>query len=167
MIKAYHLLLAFFCLVAPASAELIRNGDFSSGARGWELERLQQAEARLEIIKGSKVGAYISVETPVAAQARHHVQLVQRRLPFEKGRTYRVSFKARAEPSVRITANVKIDRDPWPNLWTQPLNLETGWTAYSFVFTAPRSSDIARLTFTGLGEQAGRYDFTDISIVAE
>ena len=154
-------------LVSSSWAELLRNGDFSAGLRGWELERIHDAEASVRIESEPGMESYVRVSTPVVAAAPFHVQLVQRRLTIEEGRAYRITFNARAEPAARIVANIKIDRKPWPNLWTQPVDLDPGWKTYSYTFRASQTTDIGRLTFSSLGAQAGRFDFADVSIVSE
>lgn len=165
--KPLSLLFILGLLCSPLAAELIRNGDFSAGMRGWELERLQNAEATAGVGREGDAKAFARVVTEAAAAAAHHVQLVQRRLSLEEGRAYRITFRARAEPAARIVVNLKLDRAPWPNLWTQPVNLGPEWKAYSYTFKASQSTDIARLTFSSLGAQAGRFDFSDVSIVLE
>ena len=144
-----------------AGEQLLVNGDFSEGERGWELYLHEPATARLEIApEGKDKGQCARVTIERVTDTRWHVMLTQRDLKLRKGLTYRVAFHARASSPRLLSAEV-CHAGPWRGYGSGRFEVTTEWKLYQFTFTAPEDDDNVRLSFH-LGEAVGTVWIDDV-----
>ena len=140
--------------------ELVVNGDFSDGANGWDLYAGNGASANLEVIDGE---ARVFITVP--SDTHHHIQLRQTGINLENGKSYRVTFKARADASRGMRAELMLNVSPFTNYAREILTITEPMTEYSFTFTMGNASDEdTRLRFT-LGGDSTTTIIDDVSIV--
>lgn len=66
-----------------------------------------------------------------------HLQLHQTGLTLETGKTYTVSFTARASAPRTLFVNARLDQEPWSMVGLDTsVGLDTNWKRYSFTFIA-------------------------------
>jgi hypothetical protein len=136
--------------------ELIRNGDFAAGAAFWKKadfyhsyhDGRRAAETRFDIADESA-----RLRTAHRGSAAWHAHLLQNGLVLERGRRYRLSFRAlvrdadRADPEVTIVASVIRCLDSI-EVYFEDAARVTGanrWQTFVFEFNAPSDDSFARL----------------------
>jgi hypothetical protein len=94
-----------------------------------------------------------------------NAQLKTGNLDIVKGKSYIVSFKARADEPFELATNVGLDEDPWTTYsGYQMLSVGTEMKTFSFEFTMGQADDRkARIVFD-LGLFSGKIYFDDVSI---
>lgn len=141
--------------------QLLRNGDFREGAAGWELSRQKTAAAELAVTKdapGEKPCAQVTVAK--VGEASWHIMLTQRGLKLEKGKQYRVGFRARASAPRRLSAEV-CHSAPYRGYGSARFEANTAWQDFQFTFTAPEDDDQVRLSFH-FGDRLGTAWIADV-----
>jgi hypothetical protein len=141
-------------------AELITNGDFSKGMTGWDFAAFTPAV-------GSGVvedGVFIATMTTKGTEGWYG-QFKTVTLDISKGKSYVVSFKAKADEPFNLSTNVGLNADPWTTYsGYQKFDLTTEMKTYSYEFTMGETDDRkARMVFD-LGLLSGKICFDDISV---
>jgi len=90
----------------PTSNKLV-NGDFSNGANSWTLG-VYGGSASGSVVKGE----YATTIKRAGTQA-WHVQFTQGGIALQQGKTYTLSFKARAAANRTVEANVGMSASPY------------------------------------------------------
>ncbi len=155
---------------------LVVNGDFSLGTVFWDDSAngffvadgasltlsIEDGALRADVVAGSNVW------TP---------RFGQQNIPFEQGKTYQVSFRAKA--SVPKTINLQVGElipyDPWfvdfKPMQTERRTITTEWATYSYVFTMNMDNPRGGILFEmgNMGGSEGRVDatiwFDDIDVI--
>jgi Carbohydrate binding domain len=73
------------------------------------------------------------------------VQLRQRDIALQVGRSYTVSFAAKASAPRPIGVVVQKSVSPYTEYFGQRVNLTTGWSRYTYRFTMPTNESSAML----------------------
>ena len=90
-----------------AGEQLLANGGFRAGTDGWELSKQRPADATLDATGDAPGGGACAVVIVKAVDdTPWHVMLTQRPLTLQKGKKYRVAFRARASAERRLAAEV-------------------------------------------------------------
>ncbi|MEX0330582.1 MAG: carbohydrate binding domain-containing protein [Puniceicoccaceae bacterium] len=145
----------------PEVIELLQNGDFENGTSPWNLYAGNGASANLANIDGE---AQVTITVP--SDTHHHIQLRQTGINLENGKSYKVTFKARAEAARGIRAELMLNVSPFSNYAREILTITESMTEYSFTFRMNSPSDAnARFRFTLGGDSTTAY-FDDVSVVA-
>ena len=143
-------------------AEMLRNGNFARGMEEWNLERIEGAEADARVVTaGGKPVLAITVPRP--AKEAWHVQLDQARLSVKGERPYTLSFRARSDRPRRISVNVMQAHEPWRPLWSTEVALTGAFQSFRLICQPDQADPDARVTFTSLGDRAGRFELADVS----
>ncbi|MFP4163866.1 MAG: InlB B-repeat-containing protein [Chitinispirillaceae bacterium] len=145
------------------SAELVVNGDFSSGTDSWHLGAYSGAAANGSV----KNGEYV-ISSSSAGSAAWNIQLTQTGVKLEKGKTYTVTFEARAASSRSMEVNVGMSSSPWVSYCGAfGADLTTKMQRFSKTFVMEQNSDMdARMEFNaGLANSTVYID--NVSIVEE
>jgi hypothetical protein len=159
------LLLALSCAAAVAGENLILNGDFSSGLEGWRLDRLQNAQASIEVRDAGDGRSAAAIRVLEQAEKRYFVQLAQKGVSLEAGKTYRLSFRGRSDPDASIVVKILENQAPFPEVWSEDhINLGPEWKEVVFEFSPQVSLDEAVFVLSGLAQQPGEYWFADVSL---
>lgn len=108
-----------------SSANIIKNGNFSSVAN-WH----PGLGGKLEVDNGA--GRYTVIDN------KQYNQLLQRNLPLQSGKTYRVRFRARASTPRTISIGIIKDTSPYTNYRVggsdRSFNVTTSWKNYELTF---------------------------------
>lgn len=121
----------------PPRTELILNGDFSMGTVGWE-----KYEASGGTVEMSVEDGVLKLEI-VSGLNAWEPRISQMGVPFEEGKTYEISFRAKASVEgkiIHLQVGELLDYDPWfvdfkPAVQVEFVTLTTEWAEYSFKFT--------------------------------
>jgi hypothetical protein len=154
-------LTAVFTDNGPATGtELVSNGDFSGGDKGWAFGAWAGAKGTSAIENGEYV---ISMTT--AGTEGWNAQLNTTGLDISKGKLYEVSFKARADKPYKLSIAVGMTEDPWsPYSGSNAFALTPEMKSYSFKFAMDSSTDRnARVAFD-MGTYAGKLYIDDVSV---
>lgn len=151
--------------VEPLGAEILQNGSFTKAFSSWSLEQHEAAKAATHFVApelSSRDILSVKVEQP--GKQGWHVQFSQAGLKFEGGRSYTVSFRARADKPRRINVSLSQTHEPWQVLATNAVKLTPQWQLVRFTLSPSASEDRARLSFTNLGDETGEFFFDQISL---
>ncbi len=161
---------ALLCLVTPlrlhAQDELIANPSFEHALDSWTPMSLEGAVAQFDVkdIDGGKKALCITV--PAAAEKRYYVQLDQTlTASMSMGKTYTLSFRAKATPAAQIVITMGDKGPPGAELWRlDQIAITDSWQTYSFPVNVSQDAVQPILNISGLAAAAGQYWFTDISL---
>jgi len=107
-----------------------------------------------------KVSVPRAAEEPWAVQLRRHDQVLV------AGRTYTVSFAAKASSERYINVVVQKAQSPYTEHFNQCVGLDTSWQRYSYRFTASADENAAMLALN-LAQATGDVWIDDVSLVQE
>jgi len=145
---------------STVDGNLVLNGDFGSGSDEWTLNKWE-GEAT-----GSVVDGEYKITISSVAENNHGIQLVQRGLFLENGKTYKVTFDAYAASNRSLEVNVEMADDPWTSYLSelQNFNLTTQKQSFSFVFAMEQPTDInGRLSFN-VGTETPAVNIDNVSV---
>ena len=118
---------------------LIRNGDFEEGLIEWELRQSEGAVARMEEDRGEAIKGgscvYIDIDN-VAGTDAWHLALFQEGHLVENGKTYTLSFWAKAEETRPVVCYVEQAADPWDEYGRAVIDVGEEWQVYWITFTS-------------------------------
>ena len=138
---------------------LIRNGQFESNADNWTAYWGDEWNGySTGIIE--QLGGELAIRIDTTGGQNWNPQISQDGLRLEKGKTYQLSFDARAEGERKINVGIgrKLDADPWYNgYFGSDVLLNTDKQHFTFTFMMNRESDDhARIDFNvGMYDQSG------------
>lgn len=122
---------------------MLTNGDFSNGITGWTAYVHTSAGATV----AAQNGGCNSVITN-GGTATWNVQFFQGNLKIENGKTYKVTFDAKAESNRSIEAVVEKNGSPYTLFGGGAKNITTTLTNYSYEFTMTQATELnGRVTF--------------------
>jgi Carbohydrate binding domain/Cellulase (glycosyl hydrolase family 5)/Divergent InlB B-repeat domain len=141
-------------------AELVTNGDFSKGMTGWEFAAFTPAVGTGVV----EDGEFIATMTTKGTEGWYG-QFKTVTLDISKGKSYIVSFKAKADEPFNLSTNIGLNADPWTTYsGYQKFDLSTEMKTYTYEFTMGEVDDRkARMVFD-LGLLSGKIYFDDISV---
>jgi hypothetical protein len=154
-------------LVPSLGTELVRNGKFGNELAQWDWYVSEGGQAVFAVATREAV---IEVTAPAASSDGVQLRYVGG-LPLVAGRSYRVSFRARADaPGPLVTAiwengnDVDQDGSAWTSYRRLVRQLGTAMADYTFDLTMPRTNLDAGLVFLA-GQLTGKVFVDDVSIV--
>jgi len=156
------------CSVAGSAfgaANLVRNGSFDAGADAkgcpaeWQVSgdsRLVAQALSLDKGRDGKPCAKLACSRFQAGNPAAHAMLCQLGVPVQRGKTYRVTFWAKAEDLAGETVSIALsDTSVWTTCGLQgSFNPADAWEKFEFTFTAARDCPKAsrfQLWFTSTG----------------
>lgn len=133
----------------PPRTSMVLNGDFSMGTEGWDKYEGDGGTVELSVEDGALKLEIVSGANPWTPR------ISQMGIPFEKDKTYKVSFKAKSSVEgklVHLQVGEILDKDPWftnfkPDVQVEFVTLTTDWAEYSFKFTHTQENDRGGLLF--------------------
>lgn len=165
--------------VEPLGAELIKT-DFGDWKDHWYLEQNGGAKADARTVpldpqslpakttnpdnENAETISALKVSVSQPGKEAWHVQFSQSPLKVDEGKTYTVSFFAKADKPRKLSVNISQAHEPWKVLASSSVELSTSWQQFRFALNANGSDDKARLSFSNLGLETGETFFTDISL---
>lgn len=128
---------------------LIVNREFDQGFTGWNLYTQSGANATVTIDNTSQLSGINSARFNISSVSGTdwHIQAVQTNRSIVAGKTYKLTFRARASANRQIAAAVDLGVSPWTSYFFQNVSLTTTAQNYSYTFTASTTTSLARLVF--------------------
>ncbi len=144
------------------SANLVPNGNFTAEEAEWYLMNDGGAVSTQE---PAQEGRGIRITATKAGTDTWHTQLMQA-IPLEAGKTYRMSFRARADGPKTIYTTAQQNVAPFSlcGLWQQ-VSLDTQWQDFTYVFTAKDCEPGKVNLVLGTNGQLGWFEFSDVKLV--
>ena len=107
---------------------------------GWKFYKTDGGKATTEKLDDGG----IKVNVTSSGSKDYSVQLFHTFMPFEKGKTYKISFDYKADIAMKIH-EVCIDAPNanWSRYWATDLNLDTEWKTFTDYFTMTKKDDNA------------------------
>jgi len=146
-----------------AGSQMLANGDFAGGEKGWNFWARQPAKAQLEIARADgKPCATIAVAA--ISDAPWHVMLTQSGLKIRKGEKYAVTYRVRASTARTVGAEVAHNGpDPYRGYGSKSADVPTEWSRQRFSFVAPEDDNSVRLSFH-FGQATGTVWLADVEM---
>ncbi len=142
-----------------AGPEALQNGNFSKGLDGWFFEKHEGATATASVDKG-----VLAIAVAAAAKEPWHVQFNQSPLVLSANETYAVTFRAKSDAAHKLDVNLGQAHEPWKVIASESVTLSPEWKTFTLLLKTSAADDKARLSISGLGSAAGRYEFADFSL---
>lgn len=144
---------------ARVVATSVYSSNFNTNTDGWSLNRSGGATGSLTRSNGR-----LNVQVTNGGTEGWHAQLVKTGIRLEKGKTYRVSFKANAPVARSMTAYTGKNSDPW-NAYSGYNNMyvTTEEGSFSYQFTMTADDFAARIVFD-LGGVSSGFNIWDIKL---
>ena len=139
--------------------KVVMNGDFERGMSGWELYANENASASCEVSGGKgKKAAEIKIDN--TGNLDWMIQLKQNGCLLEKGKTYKITIKAKSDLDRTIMLALQRDGskdDNWyPYSNTLKFNLGKDFKEYSWQFTMGMESDPNVILSVSMGAVSGK-----------
>ena len=141
---------------APNPANLLTNGNFSSGATGWSGDAL---DVRTE---GGNSYAFADVATagnPWDVSIKYVLNIPT------SGAKYKLRFKASSDRSRTLVAGIGLNQDPWDNV-NETVNLTTTEKTFELSLTSNFASANSRVFFD-MGAAVGTVVIDDVELVLD
>ncbi|QNN24281.1 hypothetical protein HED60_19045 [Planctomycetales bacterium ZRK34] len=122
----------------------------------------QHHGARATITPQGDSAIRIVVTSPAAE--RWHLKYDYSSLKIKGGQPYRLSFRARADKPITITASINMAHEPWQGLAYAPVEITDQWQTYQVTFESNTDEPDARLEFSNLGEVLNTIELADVSL---
>lgn len=141
----------------PILTNLVRNPEFDSGTSDWYWQQGGDASGNITVV----TAAGLSGDNALKATMENggvdpwNAQINQN-LPVQSGKTYTISFMAKADAPRSISAMLQQNQQPYGSLWYQEISLTT--TAQTFgpyTFTCSGDDPTAVLRFNVGGDSTG------------
>lgn len=144
----------------PAECNLIQNNDFSEGQQNWDTFVSSSANASLNTNEGN---ANFTISN--GGIKKYKVQLFQTGFQLEQGKTYEVSFKAKAALGKTIYIQISNIADNLQYNYTNE-TIATNWSTVSFTFVMNNPTDNNASIIFGLGQSAIDIAIDDVVVQA-
>ncbi len=141
---------------------VLEDGGFDSGTCNYWLFNDSRDNASFDMTTGDCIDGLFKAEIDIGDSGMFYEEELMQLVSVQAGRTYNLSFYAKASPISGIKVCLQNNSDPWNNygLWKE-INLSSMWTKYQYIFQANVTDELARLDFM-LGECAGYKYFDNI-----
>ena len=118
--------------------DMMRNGGFENGMNDWSVYPIGSATVSARVEQGAGPDGSAALRAEVISDGTNwHVQCIQNGHAIEAGRSYEISFYARASRPGEITIDVMKGVDPWSNYGlSNTVQLTTTWQPYRGFFRA-------------------------------
>ena len=134
------LLVPWLCLctgtlaAAEGPRNLLSNGDFADGVRGWDVTRGERCQATpFDVAVGGFRRALRLKVRPEPGAVPWAIALRQNVNAFmDKGDRLLLRIWMRSPEACRVSAFVELNRDPWPKSVSQTVGLTPQWREYTF-----------------------------------
>ena len=149
----------------PTLTPELDNGRFDDGMAAWNAWWGDQWSGVANGITNVVNGVLVVDMTSIGG-ASYSPQIFQKGILFEKGKTYKVSFDAKADIARKVNVNIgkELTADPWFTNYapTQEIGLSTDMQTYQFEFTMNEATyNDGKLVFE-LGNVAGENIVTTV-----
>ena len=153
---------------AEKGPELLANGTFKQGAHGWSFQNAGGGKSKASVVAGPEAGAsYLRWEVTRPGSDSWHVQAIVPNVPVQHGKSYAVSFRARATGGVpvKVGVGVMMQQAPWTSArGGATIALDGDWREYGVTCTIENPGNVPmRLNFSA-GTQTGVVELAAVSV---
>lgn len=134
--------------VGNPSVEVLTNGEFDNSTTGWTLQNNSTGVGTMSVVTtAAQSGANTLKICPTTpGTADWHVQ-VQENGPIEVGKTYQISFMAKADAARTIGVGVQQNASPYKMRFSQSVSITTTNQTFTYTFTADTTDSGAKFKF--------------------
>ncbi|ABG58511.1 endo-1,4-beta-xylanase [Cytophaga hutchinsonii] len=135
--------------VGNPKKELINNGEFDSGTTGWTLQNNNNATGTMSVVTNGNLSGTNSLRVCPSSNPgtiEWHVQVSQT-TPVVAGKTYQISFMAKADAARQMSVNLQELASPYTTYFSQTIDLTTAAQTFSFTYTADVTDATALMKF--------------------
>ena len=158
--------LLLVAMVLPvAAANLIKNGEFDEGTDGWRMQMQSGAICTFDVVQDAGMSGPNAAKMTIrrGGQLHWHVECMTF-FPMEKGKTYQLSFMAKAAKDRPITVMIQRDFSPYTPYVEEKIDITTEPKMYTITWTAEEDDPNTRLNFA-LGGNGNDVWWDKVSIV--
>ncbi|MFZ1703296.1 MAG: Ig-like domain-containing protein [Saprospiraceae bacterium] len=133
----------------------LKNNEFDNGSNFWNLYVQGGNSASLTIDNTSQISGTNSARVNIssASGTNWHIQLLQQNVALQAGKTYAISFKAKAVSNRTINAFVDLGESPYTTYFNQDVSLTTSTQTFTYTFLQPVTIPNGRVGFN-LGQSS-------------
>ena len=147
---------------------LLQNGSFEATGGAWYQPWLFRNDIGASIAQDATTKAHgassARVTIPTASASAYVIQLRQEGKPLVAGRTYAISFSAKASAARNIDVRLQGAASPFTTYFTKATAITTAWKQYTLLYTATASNPNVFLAFN-LAQATGQVWLDDIALV--
>jgi uncharacterized protein YjdB len=145
---------------------LVLNREFDEGLTNWNLYQQSGATANAVIDNTSQLSGLNSARINITAISGSdwHIQATQNNVSLVAGKTYNLSFSAKASTNRQIVAAIDLGQSPWTSYFYQILNITTSAQNFTYSFTASATTPLARVVFN-LGLATGTVWLDNVQLI--
>lgn len=143
------------------SNNLILNGHFSSGLDNWSTESISPAEADFSVTGGELLTDIINDDS-----TNWHIKVSQAGITLENGKSYTLTFDARAESPRNLITQIKLDHPPRNGIVWETHSLSETMRSYTVNWTQSAATDTYKLLFF-LGSEGEKDVWLDNVVITE
>ena len=149
----------FLALKRVCTDAMTANYSFEDDFNGWSFYvNSSQATATNTILTpGFHENKLARIDVTNAGTSSWHVNLYQEDFSLTAGKTYELSFAARADGGGMMNVRVQLDQSPWTGYLSKDINLEDHWQNFSFTFVPQESVTNNVSADARFGEYVGTY----------
>ena len=150
--RVFSVLIATLLLVAlalpVAAANLITNGEFDDGTNGWRMQMQSGAICTFDVVQDAGMSGANAAKMTIrrGGQLHWHVECMTF-FAMEKGKTYQLSFMAKAQADRPITVMIQRDYSPYTPYVEEKIDITTEPKTYTLTWTSPDDDPNTRLNF--------------------
>jgi len=152
----------FHPLIALSNCNQIQNSSFGNGHQDW-IAAVNHEHGAVGNVTFTKQNASFQIDG--VGEENWCVSLEQRGVKIQKGESYQIRFRAKAETNRPITVSVSDIGGSYLTLSksNRHINITTDWVIYEYTFNANITDYTARLVFM-LGAQTGDVFIDDVTM---
>lgn len=135
-------------IVEPTNENLIKNGEFDSGIIPWEIGSFNTGYGTTSIVQNAGLSGSNALKICPSEPgiANWEVQVLQY-LPITSGKTYEISFTAKADANRSFTLAMQKNAEPYTMYLDKVVNLTTTAQNFNLQFKASTTDDTNRIKF--------------------
>ncbi|QLE02217.1 Ig-like domain-containing protein [Galbibacter sp. BG1] len=134
------------------NANLIQNGEFNDGTNNWTLYNNTSGSPSASVVTDAGMSGSNAIKINISSSAMgntdNDIQFFSPTGNLDNGKTYQVTFKAKATGNRSMRLGVLQSASPWNNYLTENINLTTSTQDFGpFEFTMTETSNNSRIDF--------------------
>lgn len=157
--------------LAPAGAEMLRNGRFEQNVSNWSVNGQNGARGHLEHNESrddddSPPGDVLAVRQDRRGNEEWNLQLIQSQLSLEPGKVYTLTYYAKSTKDRTVQVSTQLQQEPWSQLGLNTsIDVKTSWRKFSHTFVANHFAVAQKggILFS-LGKNEGDLILADVSL---
>lgn len=139
---------ANFIIEPEETDNLLSNGEFDNGKTSWTSQFQNGATGSLNIVTDAGMSGENAAKMTITdgGTSNWNVELFSL-FNMESGKTYEISFQAKAESKRSALLVLQKNTDPWSHYWQQSVNIQTTPESFTFTWTADVTDANTRVNF--------------------